>query len=801
MELISINLKNFKQYINQKIEFGTGLTGIIGKNGSGKSSIFDAILTAFFGTGTVSKEFLRSTSRMENEPVNIELILEKSGKIFRIIREYRGKNLTAHAQLFINDELKASTHGAVNEEVAKIIGMDKDSFSMSVFAGQKELGAISSVTGTPRRELIRRMTGMDKLDKVQLLVRTDRNNMKNELKGQENILLNDEEKSAIEKQIFDNSINLKKLEDEIKKTAEELELANKSYTDAKKKFDELESAKNKFTSADKLLTMKNESLKNNTISKAESIERLSRLKQDEDELKKIKTQENLFHKLLIDKERMDNEAGKYARFEQITLRIDSITKEISEKNKTVNSLSEKILQKAELEKERDFLLKKRIDLNNLLSQKRSDMDKLNTAKGNIEGLINDRLKNIELIKKAGKDSSCPTCFRPLLDAYDSTIKKLNDDLELYNGKEINEIKISMKTFNKEISDIENNISELDKKNTVLLKNISAFNEKENQMKALSAEILNKKAELENLIVEQEKYKTDSYDKSKHDTIKKNIHELTHIHEKFIRLSRMIEDIPAIEKKIIQIDIENNLISDEIIKLNDEIKSIPYSEKKYSDARSNREKHENLRDQVKSRYDNKEKEKTLADLKLKEFETKIDEDCKRRASTDNLRIKMIQLDKFDIYLDGFKKVALDRVRPLITKFAGDLFNDLTRGRYQSILLDDNFDFFIIDEGRSFPISRFSGGEIDLANLCLRIAISRTISDISGAENAGFLAFDEIFGSQDDERRGEILNAFHRLQEMYRQIFIISHIDEIKADFPRLLEISRGIEGSEVRTINI
>ncbi len=801
MELISINLKNFKQYINQKIEFGTGLTGIIGKNGSGKSSIFDAILTAFFGTGSVSKEFLRNSSRMENEHVNIELILEKSGKIFRIIREYRGKNLTAHAQLYINDALIASTHGAVNEEVAKIIGMDRDSFSMSVFAGQKELGAISSVTGTPRRELIRRMTGMDKLDKVQTLVRSDRNNFKSELKGQENFLLSDNEKSEIEKQIDENSKDLIKLDSEIKKTAKELELANKSYTEAKINFDELESAKNKFTEIDKILTKKNETLKNNIKSKAESIERLNQLKKDEEEIKKIKPQEESFHKLLAEKEQMDNEAGKHARFEQITRSIESTTNEISEKTKIANALSENILQKSELEKDEKTLIKKRTDLNILLSQKRADMDKLNTTLGNIEGLINDRLKNIELIKKAGKDSSCPTCFRPLLDAYDSTIKKLNDDLELYNGKEINEIKISMDILKNEISEIESNISNLEKKFTALSKSISVFNEKENQMKAIKAEISKKETDLKNLSAEQKKYETDSYDKSRHDTIKKKILELTPIHEKFIKLSRMIEDIPAIEKKIFQLDIDNKSISDEIIKLNNEIKTIPYSEKKYSDARSNREKSETRRDQVKNRFDKEEKEKTLTELKLKELETKLSEDSKRRTANEDLRLKMIQLDKLDIYLDGFKKVALDRVRPVITKFAGDLFNDLTRGRYQSILLDDNFDFFIIDEGRSFPISRFSGGEIDLANLCLRIAISRIISDMSGAENAGFLAFDEIFGSQDDERRGEILNAFHRLQEMYRQIFIISHIDEIKADFPRLLEISRGIEGSEVRTVNL
>jgi exonuclease SbcC len=38
---------------------------------------------------------------------------------------------------------------------------------------------------------------------------------------------------------------------------------------------------------------------------------------------------------------------------------------------------------------------------------------------------------------------------------------------------------------------------------------------------------------------------------------------------------------------------------------------------------------------------------------------------------------------------------------------------------------------------------------LPNLCLRIAISNAIKDFSGGELFGFMAFDEIFGSQDNE----------------------------------------------------
>jgi exonuclease SbcC len=59
---------------------------------------------------------------------------------------------------------------------------------------------------------------------------------------------------------------------------------------------------------------------------------------------------------------------------------------------------------------------------------------------------------------------------------------------------------------------------------------------------------------------------------------------------------------------------------------------------------------------------------------------------------------------------------------------------------------------------------------------------------------FLAFDEIFGSQDEERRLEMMLALNYLQEQFRQIYIVSHIDSLKDYFPHLLEVQFAAEGS-------
>ncbi len=62
--------------------------------------------------------------------------------------------------------------------------------------------------------------------------------------------------------------------------------------------------------------------------------------------------------------------------------------------------------------------------------------------------------------------------------------------------------------------------------------------------------------------------------------------------------------------------------------------------------------------------------------------------------------------------------------------------------------------------------------------LCIAIFKTLRELSSARNVGVLAFDEVFGNQDENRKMQILEAFHAIKEQYRQIFLISHEMEIK-----------------------
>jgi DNA repair protein SbcC/Rad50 len=95
-----------------------------------------------------------------------------------------------------------------------------------------------------------------------------------------------------------------------------------------------------------------------------------------------------------------------------------------------------------------------------------------------------------------------------------------------------------------------------------------------------------------------------------------------------------------------------------------------------------------------------------------------------------------------------------------------------------------------------LKRFSGGEQDLASLCLRLALSRTLARQRGAE-AGFVILDEVFGSQDVDRRATLLAQLRQLAESeFRQLFVVSHTDDVTEHCDLSIRVERGADGLSV-----
>jgi exonuclease SbcC len=187
-------------------------------------------------------------------------------------------------------------------------------------------------------------------------------------------------------------------------------------------------------------------------------------------------------------------------------------------------------------------------------------------------------------------------------------------------------------------------------------------------------------------------------------------------------------------------------------------------------------------------------KERADSGLAQARKELEEIVRVKKTIEKDRKAAEELAVLEDVVVNFKDHLIGRVAPVLSELTSKGLESMTEGRYSSVKLDENYEMQIDDQGTSYPIDRFSGGESDLANLSLRLAISRIIADRTGATPINFLILDEIFGSQDPNRKRSVLTALSRLSTQFRQIFLITHIEDVKDTMNYVIRVEEQEDGT-------
>ena len=116
-----------------------------------------------------------------------------------------------------------------------------------------------------------------------------------------------------------------------------------------------------------------------------------------------------------------------------------------------------------------------------------------------------------------------------------------------------------------------------------------------------------------------------------------------------------------------------------------------------------------------------------------------------------------------------------MRPEISELASGFLAALTDARFSELDLDEKYRISILEDGVPIPV--ISGGEEDLANLVLRLAISQMIAERSG-QPFSLLILDEVFGSLDETRRQNVIALLRALRDRFDQVIVITHIDDVR-----------------------
>jgi exonuclease SbcC len=463
----------------------------------------------------------------------------------------------------------------------------------------------------------------------------------------------------------------------------------------------------------------------------------------EKELEKV---ENVQKKLATENNRLEKVRVKRDKGLRKTSALNATLKSLEEKQKDL----EKELGKLEtlegrVQKNKAKMNKAKDELDTVLEKKVKALEERDSLKAEVNEfiVIQKQLKeemrelkeNIKAITDLGPESECPTCFRKLGKTHESLIR----------------------TFNKQVEDIKKQLEKDKVYNTDVKTNL---NECEARFKALTKREYLLRGRLEEWKIEFSKVERIG---SVRGSLKNT---LTRVKESKAEINR-------IEKELASLKMEDNTL----------IKSRKALEEVNSQIRS-----------VEKETLKVNAEKGRIEERIKSGGNELERLNLLHSQLVGKKTEMELIGALEKVMGDFKKHLISRIRPRLTSISSDLIGSLTNGKYNEIELSEDYDISIREGGTSYGIDRFSGGESDLANLCLRLAISEVIAEKSGTTGFNFIVLDEIFGSQDSERKRALLSTLGGLSNRFKQIFLITHIEDVRELMGNVIQISENIDGS-------
>src|SRR5437762_8146200 len=107
--------------------------------------------------------------------------------------------------------------------------------------------------------------------------------------------------------------------------------------------------------------------------------------------------------------------------------------------------------------------------------------------------------------------------------------------------------------------------------------------------------------------------------------------------------------------------------------------------------------------------------------------------------------------------------------------------------------ETLDIQIADEVGTRAYELYSGGEAFRVNFAVRIALSKLLARRAGAQ-LQMLVIDEGFGTQDGQGRERLVSAIHSIQNDFEKIIVVTHIEELKGEFPVRIDVVKTDTGS-------
>jgi len=783
VKLHRLRLVNFRQHADTEIAFGDGITGIIGPNGSGKTSLLEAISWAIYGNPAArgDKDSIRNLRAKARAAVRVELEFRLGSHDYRV---ERGLN---NAELHQDGVPVANSLKEVTARLQRVLGMTHDEFFNTYFTGQKELAVLADASRPERAAFLSRVLRHEQLTLAQERIRERRNALSHEVGGLETGLPPqnelDQERRAAEKRLV-----------EARRAATaagaERSKAQQALADEEPRWQQWVERRERTLSLDGDRRVAEQGV----VVARQEFQRLDRELAEalaaREELRKLEAEVAPISKLkaeLADLDRLHREDAarreEQAKLTELARNLAVLDRRIAEladaeaalarASEGARALAERLEaadkaaneQQAVWVREKEYAGTRRAELLKQYDEVKAQRDK---------------------IARLGPEGECPTCRRPLgaehpavLGVLDRQLQAIVDDGTYFRQRM------------EQLAEPPRAVTQAESARDALREEARRASEGEGTLRAQVAErarLVKERAGLARRTEEVERRvaaRPAGYDAARHNAVRA---ELTRLDPVALQAAALAARAERAEVLVGEAELAEKALSlreEQARQLADAVKAQGFSEEKFKGARERHDRATHALRAAELAVAETRGELVAAESAVRDAERRGAERATREQTIAERKSELRLHNELDRAFSDLRAELNAAMRPEIGALASGFLADLTDGRYDELDLDEDYRVIVLDEGVPKPV--ISGGEEDVANLVLRLAISQMIAERAG-QPLSLLVLDEIFGSLDETRRQHVLALLRRLGDRFPQVILITHIEQVRDGLDRVIRVS-------------
>ena len=755
MILRRLRLANYRAYDELVFDVPPGVVGIYGANGAGKSTLVEAVLVALFGVeaARTKKPGLRRDG-LKTSDTEIVLLFEHESETWSVCRVIKGQNDTVEATLWRGDvdagnaQLQANGGRQVTAAVAKTIGMDEAPFKASVCAEQKQVDAFGSARPDERRKLVQRLLGISSIEEARDLLRVDLRSARDRLEGQERLA---ESLPTARAELARAQSDLAAAVAELEALGGRVEAADLAAAKAKADLAAARVARRRWEEADR-------ERRRALQAEAHAAERVEALTVELADLADLAAD-------LPAAEAESVGVAELRALEQGLLRLAEARRVLTVADGSLAGAAPADpapLEAAAAEAAEAF---------REAQSASASADTLAEQLGGQAGRL------AEAARRAGRldaADTCPTCGQERGASFREEVRRR--EAEAAAARTEAEAAASAAAGLREV------LTEAGQAAKVA--RAEAFEARE-RFAALSGLLARREHAAGELAVASTAVAGETRTSAE---VAAEIRLREAARERAagirVRLERRadLEASLGAERETFAVARRAGAAATETIA------GLDYDPERFERLeRDSDAAQANLLNVAKA-CEKASGERRGLELHVSSLISRVQGVEAHLARLEEERVTIRHLDKTQDLMNGFRSAMVARSGPKLSRYANDLFGELTDNLYEELRLTEDYAIEISDRGTFHALERYSGSEIDLANLSLRVAISLLVAEWTGAD-IGVLILDEVLAALDRNRQDRMLGALTNLAGRFQQILVITHNELVKEQLPNAVLVDR------------